>query len=358
MRGTALRRLPLLRARALSASAAAPNTDPYTAAAAHCLSLVQERDKEHYFAGIFIPPAARRAYFAVRALNVELASIPATTGGNVSTAQLRVGWWRDAIAGMHAHGSVEVFPQHPVVTALTAAVREHGLTHGPMERLLEAREYDLTQAAADGFGSMAQVELYAAYTAGAQMQLTLESLAAGAGRERDGRAFEMAGGVPDEACEAARLAGVGAGIATLLRGTAHHVRVGQLYLPRCAMDAAGANAHDVAVAAAGGHSCGNPEHAHGGDDDGGAGESGAKVKAVVVEMAGVARERLAEAKALQGRIPAELRPALLPATLAEHWLGRLEEAGHDVFDAERLGGRTPVSLQVQMWWRSTRGVFL
>jgi phytoene synthase len=353
---TALRRLPVLRSRALSASAAAPNTDPYTAAAAHCLSLVQERDKEHYFAGIFVPPAARKAYFAIRALNVELASIPATTGGNVSTAQLRVGWWRDAIAGMHEHGSVEVFPQHPVVTALTAAVREHGLSKAPMERLLEAREYDLTQAAADGFGSMAQVELYAAYTAGAQMQLTLESLAARGG----GKAGQGAGGLPDEASEAARLAGVGAGIATLLRGTAHHVRVGQLYLPRCAMDAAGANAHDVAVAAAGGHSCGNhPEHAHGGGaDDGGAGESGAKVKAVVVEMAGVARERLAEARALQDQIPAELRPALLPATLAEHWLGRLEEAGHDVFDAERLGGRTPVSLQVQMWWRSTRGVFL
>ena len=85
----------------------------------------QLRSLQNYLAGTFVPPAARKAYFAVRALNVELCSIPAMTGGNAATAQLRVGWWKGAVDGMFEHGAVEVFPQHPVVTALTAAVARH-----------------------------------------------------------------------------------------------------------------------------------------------------------------------------------------------------------------------------------------
>ena len=74
------------------------------------------------------------------------------------------------------------------------------------------------------------------------------------------------------------------------------------------MEAAGADVHDVAVAAAGGHSCGGEHEDH-------SEASIARVKAVVAEMAGVARERLAEARAMQQSVPIELRPALLPATL-------------------------------------------
>ena len=327
------------------ASAAEDIADPHTAAAAHCMSLVRERDREHYLAGTFVPPAARKAYFAVRALNVELCAIPVVTGGNAATAQLRVGWWKEAVDGMFEHGSVEVFPQHPVVTALTAAVAHHGLSQRPLQRLLEAREFDLTQAAADGFSSLAQMELYASQTAGAMIELTAECLA----RPREAGAAQGAA-VPDEAREAARLAGVGTGMATLLRGTAHHVRVGQQYLPRCAMAGAGADARDLTVAAAGGHSCG-------GEHEDRRFESVERVKQVVKEVAAVARTRLADARALQQSVPIELRPALLPATLAENWLQRLEGGGYDVFDPQ-LNGGMDMKLYVKMWWRATTGAYL
>ena len=41
----------------------------------YCVDLVQNRDREGYLCGLLMPHTSRRSYFAIRALNVELASV-------------------------------------------------------------------------------------------------------------------------------------------------------------------------------------------------------------------------------------------------------------------------------------------
>jgi len=142
----------------------------------YCVNLVQNRDRERYLCGLLMPQKSRRSYFAVRAFNVELASIkegslnrqavpvndsfePAVAGAGMAL-QFRAQWWRDAIGQIYGDDIPTIragSPYHkallaslatsawnnPVVRVLDYAVHESNLTRRFIERLLEAREDDL-----------------------------------------------------------------------------------------------------------------------------------------------------------------------------------------------------------------------
>ena len=74
----------------------------------------------------------RPAVFALRAFNVETGLV-AETAKEPALAQLRLTWWRDAVASMHERSD----HHHPVVHAL-AAVRAASLTHTPRALLVNA----------------------------------------------------------------------------------------------------------------------------------------------------------------------------------------------------------------------------
>jgi NADH dehydrogenase [ubiquinone] 1 alpha subcomplex assembly factor 6 len=142
----------------------------------YCVDLVQNRDRESYLCGLLMPKKSRRSYFAVRALNVELASIkdgslsrqasagsdseePSVSGASLAL-KFRVQWWRDAIGQIYgddlrstraggrsdeallASMSTSCW-NNPVVRVLDHAVHESNLTRRFIERLLDAREEDL-----------------------------------------------------------------------------------------------------------------------------------------------------------------------------------------------------------------------
>ena len=134
----------------------------------YCVDLVQNRDRESYLCGLLMPQASRRPYFAIRAFNVELASIKdGSVSRKVGGAQfeesgasmaikIRMQWWRDALNsiyedpsqdGVSKQGSTDDLANscwnNPVVRVLDYAVHESNLTRRFLERLLEARETDL-----------------------------------------------------------------------------------------------------------------------------------------------------------------------------------------------------------------------
>lgn len=129
----------------------------------YCVDLVQNRDREGYLCGLLMPRSARRSYFAIRALNVELASIKdarKTEGGEFDAASLalkiRVQWWYDALNQVYgdttpSDPSVTGIAldmatsswNNPIVRVLNDAVEESNLTKRFLERLLDAREADL-----------------------------------------------------------------------------------------------------------------------------------------------------------------------------------------------------------------------
>eukprot|EP00956_Cyclotella_meneghiniana_P026699 scaffold58370_cov21-Cyclotella_meneghiniana.AAC.3 len=136
-----------------------------------------------------MPSSSRQAYFALRAFNVEIASIKDTsrsmgrsrsranhqadnddeflTDNNDSSlaSRLRMQWWKDGIAEVyeskHNDGEVDVSTnssaednpilrsltssrkQNPVMRSLSQAIHTHDLTHRFLRRVVEAREDDL-----------------------------------------------------------------------------------------------------------------------------------------------------------------------------------------------------------------------
>jgi len=166
----------------------------------YCVDLVQNRDRESYLCGLLMPHQSRRSYFAVRALNVELASMKdGSVSRQVGGAQfeesgasmalrIRVQWWRDAISQIYGDNpsitvgdpSNEDFLasmanscwNNPVVRVLDHAVHESNLTRRFLERLLESREEDLDVKQQD---TLDEAIAYAESTFSSLLYLSLET---------------------------------------------------------------------------------------------------------------------------------------------------------------------------------------
>jgi len=146
--------------------------------------------------GLLMPSNAREAFFALRAFNVEIATIkdasrlvggrsrgglqrssPAAAGGtnyddnrmdegvgdSSIGSRLRMQWWRDAIAEIYEtadsdkqhheqqkqsqdsilHSLTSSRKHNPTLRSLAHAINAHGLTHRFLRRIMEAREVDL-----------------------------------------------------------------------------------------------------------------------------------------------------------------------------------------------------------------------
>jgi NADH dehydrogenase [ubiquinone] 1 alpha subcomplex assembly factor 6 len=169
----------------------------------YCVNLVRERDFDQgYICGLLLPKEARNSYFAMRALNVELASIKDTSAmrlrlsqtdvdalptpppPSILALQLRMQWWRNAIVAIfdsdlraskgrnmiindrttdrndnlkqsisekQPHEFLESFVQdvstscwkNPIVRALDRSNRQVQFTKWLLERIIDVREMDL-----------------------------------------------------------------------------------------------------------------------------------------------------------------------------------------------------------------------
>lgn len=161
----------------------------------YCVDLVQNRDRESYLCGLLLPSTARRSYFAIRAFNVELASIKdgsrqamgaqddEESAGPSVALKIRVQWWRDALGQIYGDapaddkggilsGLATSCWNNPVVRVLDHAVQESNLTRRFLERLLEAREEDLGTKQLD---TVDEAVLYAESTFSNLFYLSLET---------------------------------------------------------------------------------------------------------------------------------------------------------------------------------------
>jgi NADH dehydrogenase [ubiquinone] 1 alpha subcomplex assembly factor 6 len=160
---------------------------------------VQNRDRESYLCGLLLPANARRSYFAIRAFNVELASIKdGSVSRKVGGAQfdndsgasmalkIRLQWWRQALNTIYSeaddtgdYSSADPLLQsmirsswnNPVVRELDTAVHQSQLTRRFLERLVEAREIDLDVRQ---FDTMEEQIQYAENTFSSLLYLSLE----------------------------------------------------------------------------------------------------------------------------------------------------------------------------------------
>jgi NADH dehydrogenase [ubiquinone] 1 alpha subcomplex assembly factor 6 len=262
----------------------------------YCADRVRRLDRERYLTAVFAPAGRREDLFALYAFNLEVAR----TAEMVSEAmlgQIRLQWWREAIDGIY-RGSAR---RHAVVQPLARAVAGRGLPRAPFDRLIDAREADLTH---EPPADLTALEAYAEGTAAGLVSLALGVL----GRPAEERPWT----------DLARHLGLAWALTGLARAVPFHARQKRCYLPADLARRAGLDLAELFELRA------SPALAR-----------------VVEELAARAGDHLRAARRLRPVPRRGAAPVLLFAPLAEAHLGRLARAGFDPFDpavqAERPG---------------------
>lgn len=260
----------------------------------HVADSVRRNDNDRFLTALFAPADKRPALYALYAFNIEIARI-AETVSEPLIGRIRLQWWRDALEAIFAGRPA---PRHAVAEALADAVRGSGLSRDRFMRAIDGRERDLEP---DPPETLDDLIAYADATSATLVGLALD-----------------AAGIEDDAIHAAgRQVGIGYALAGIARSVSFLARGRRCVLPLSMLDDAGINAEDVFR-----------------------GRARAATARIVAVVAAESRDRLAEARALVPRLSGAALAALLPATLAEGYLRRLDARGHDPFDP-RLGAPMP-----------------
>jgi phytoene synthase len=249
-------------------------------------ALVRRHDRDRFQTALFAPVHRREALFALYAFNYEIARVREGVTEPM-LGQIRLQWWRENIATAFAGGPVR---HHPVVEAISAAIRDLSLPREHFDCLIDAREEDLedTQPA-----TLAALEDYAEATSARLIYLVLDVL-----NVRD----PTAGG-------AAHHIGIAYALAGLLRAMPFHARTGRCFIPS-----------DLA------------QRTELAEEDYRALRTTSAVRAATAEIAAAASRHLVRARVRSRKTPRSAVPALLPAVIARRWLTRLSRAGNDPFN--------------------------
>ncbi len=295
-------------------------------------------------------------------------------GKDTPIIQIRFQWWRDAVAAA-LRGQPR---EHPVLLALAHVQPAAQLPRYHLTRLLDAREAD--QVLGQPPASLQELEQYADGTA-SQVRPVPRTIptnaplawpAAPPQRQQPGCARPArpappargrptpapptsppspapgaqvlhlqlaAAGVKDSSADhAASHLGKAVGIATVLKGSAHHASQRRSYLPLDLCAAHGVSQEDVYAGAAG--------------------AAGEGLRNVALAGATAARGHLQAARRMAERVPAAGRGVMLQSVACEEYLAALEAADFDLF-APGLAGRvrSPLAHALRLKWHALRGTF-
>jgi 15-cis-phytoene synthase len=252
---------------------------------AHCEALVRAADKDRFLATLFAPAEHRGALYALYAFNLEIARVREIVREPLA-GEIRLQWWSDALAGSGA-GDVG---SNPVAAALLATIARYRLPMEHLTGLIVARRFDLYD---DPMPRLDDLEDYGRKTSSAVIELAARILA-------DAEAAAVG--------PLAHAAGLAYAIANLLVAFPLHAARGQLYVPVEVLERHGARREDIA-----------------------AGRPTPELRLAFAELAGRAREHLAQAGRLAASADAAVLPALLPVALVGATLDRIEREDFDPF---------------------------
>ena len=106
----------------------------------YCGEQVRQHDPDRFLTCLFAPAPKRDALFALYALNIELSRVRETVREPMM-GQIRLQWWREAIADLY-NGTVR---GHQVLQALHPAVVE-AVDQALLQDMIDARELDIAEA--------------------------------------------------------------------------------------------------------------------------------------------------------------------------------------------------------------------
>jgi phytoene synthase len=217
--------------------------------------------------------------------------------------EIRLQWWNEVVSA----GAVPA--GNPVATALVETMAAFSLPAAALERLIEARRFDLYD---DPMPSLNDLEGYAGETSSALIQLA---------------AIVLSGGHDPGTAEAAGHAGVAYAVTGLLRSLPLHASRGQCYLPADLMSAHGAERGDLL-----------------------AGRATPALRSLLAEMRAVARRHASTAEAQLAGLPSAAKAAFLPLGLVGPVLDRMDKTGYDPFRTPDM----PAWRRQWILWRAAR----
>lgn len=128
----------------------------------------RRHDRERFTTALFAPPHRREPLMALYAFNAEIARVKDSVHEPMA-GMIRLTWWREALAGERDPETA----RHPIAAPLLEACRAEKVTGAEFERLLDARERDLTWQRP---ASLAELEAYAEATSATVTRLAVELL--------------------------------------------------------------------------------------------------------------------------------------------------------------------------------------
>ena len=132
-----------------------------------CAQLVERGDPDRFLAVMAAPVAARLVLFPIYAMNVEVSRAPWVTAEPM-IAEMRLQWWRDALAEIAGGGTVR---RHEVVTPL-AGVLSADLA-GELDAAVAMRRWDIYR---DAFEDAQDFQRYIDATSGSLLWAAVRSL--------------------------------------------------------------------------------------------------------------------------------------------------------------------------------------
>ncbi len=271
---------------------------------AYCLDQLRREDRDRYLTLLFAPRERRPLLAGLYAFNVECARAVNAGGEQPVLGQMRLQWWRDALAKdseIHSDGSAT--EAHPIICLLRAETRLLLPTQG----LLSARERDLTDSQ---FETLDDVIAHAAAIGGGLAVIAAETLGA-------------------DDSKAPRAAGTAFALAGMLRTIPYQVP-GRAFQGRLCLS------QDILAA----HSLRAEDVWSGGHRD--------AVANCVRQVADAAISQLAELEGI-GTTGGAISP-LLHGSLARAYLRRLESSGYNPFSPNL--GLQPLARPLMLWWRA------
>ena len=149
-----------------------------------CAALVEKGDPDRFLATMAAPPAARTRLFVLYAFNLEIARAPWVTEQPL-IAEMRLQFWRDVIEGPSPRA-------HEIAGPLHGVIRETGLDISVLQRMIDARAWDVSRGP---HGSAGALGVYIEDTAAGLMWAAGQALGASAKAEPALRALGWASGL-------------------------------------------------------------------------------------------------------------------------------------------------------------------
>ncbi|XP_010941118.1 uncharacterized protein [Elaeis guineensis] len=292
------------------------------AAFSYCVQQVRNYDYHHYLCLLHLPPAMRKAAFALRAFNVETARAM-DVSSDPKIGLMRLFWWQEAIDKIFANKLI----QHPAAQALSSVISEQKISKHWLKRSMQARINDASREEHTIPETVGDLEAYAEDTVSTILYATLQ-----------------AGGIRSTAADhAASHIGKASGLLLLLKSLPHHAsRDGRIpYIPadvaaRHGLLVTGNGRSDIRM------------------------ESGEGLSDAVFEVASIANIHLQKARELAKMVPAEAVPVLLPAVPAQVLLDSLKRRQFNVFDSRisrGVLGISPLWYQLKLKWHAWRNTY-